>query len=140
MFGFAALYFHIETPLCYASDIMANLWIGLGSISGLIAVATGAFGAHGLADKLTPKALSVWQTAAQYQMTHALALLAVGLYPAAAASAVPGWAFTAGTVLFSGSLYMLALTDIKILGAITPFGGVGFLIGWGALAWTAFKA
>lgn len=119
---------------------MANLWIALGSVSGFIAVATGAFGAHGLADRLTPRALAIWQTAAQYQMVHALALLAVGLYPPAAASSVPGWAFTLGTLLFSGSLYVLALTDIKLLGAVTPFGGVAFLVGWGALAWTAVRA
>lgn len=119
--------------------MMPNLWIGVGSVSGLVAVATGAFGAHGLADRLSPKALAIWQTAAQYQMYHALALLAVGLVPAAAASPVSGWAFSVGTVLFSGSLYALALTDIKVLGAITPLGGVGFMVGWAALAWAAFK-
>ncbi len=117
-------------------------WIQIGAVSAFISVATGAFGAHGLAEKLTPKALAVWHTAAQYQMYHALALIGVGLWAAQNpnfSAGIPGWAFTIGTVLFSFSLYALALTDIKILGAITPLGGLGFLLGWASFAFLAAR-
>ena len=112
-------------------------WLVLGSISGLLAVAAGAFGAHGLKGRLSPDLLEVFETAARYQMVHALALLAVGLLERRAPSrraCLAGGSFAAGTVLFSGSLYALALTGIRRFGAITPFGGVAFLIGWAALA------
>jgi uncharacterized membrane protein YgdD (TMEM256/DUF423 family) len=118
-------------------------WVALGAFSAMIGVAMGAFGAHALSERLGAKALSVYHTGAQYQMYHALALIAFGLWAAAhpAASArAPGWAFALGTVLFSGSLYALALTDARWLGAITPFGGLLFLIGWGAFAWQAWSA
>jgi uncharacterized membrane protein YgdD (TMEM256/DUF423 family) len=113
-------------------------WLRIGAISGGLAVAAGAFGAHALRDKLEPRMMEIFQTAVHYQMSHALALVAVGLLAIAArtgmAAEVAGWAFLAGTVLFSGSLYALALSGIRALGAITPFGGVGFLVGWLALA------
>lgn len=119
----------------------ARHWIMIGAISGFISVAMGAFGAHALAGKLSERALEIYQTAAQYQIFHALALLALGVLCAQSQnlsshpySQFTGWAFTAGTLLFSGSLYALALTDIKILGAITPLGGVSFLAGWVFLA------
>ncbi|HEY9506184.1 MAG TPA: DUF423 domain-containing protein [Gemmatimonadales bacterium] len=115
---------------------MDRLFFALGSVSALVAVAAGAFGAHGLRARLTPDLLAVFETGARYQMYHALALLAVGWaltrwpgpWPVRA-----GWLFVAGTVLFSGSLYVLALTGARWLGAITPLGGVAFLAGWTCL-------
>lgn len=104
------------------------LW---GSMNALLAVALGAFGAHGLKHIATESALQTWNTAAQYHFYHALALLVIGIlvkdYPRAIIS---GRLMLAGIVLFSGSLYALALSQIKILGAITPLGGVCFLLGW----------
>lgn len=118
-------------------------WIALGSVFGFLAVAMGAFGAHALAGRLSERGAAVYATGAQYQLAHALALLAFGLWstqaPAQAGAAV-GWCFTGGILLFSGSLYALAFTDIRALGAITPFGGVLFLIGWAILAWNAARA
>jgi uncharacterized membrane protein YgdD (TMEM256/DUF423 family) len=114
-----------------------------GSISALIAVAAGAFGAHALRARLAPDLLAVFETAARYQMYHALALLII----AVAAARWPdfsvrfaGRLFIAGTVLFSGSLYALALTGTRWLGAITPVGGVLFLAGWAALGYAALHA
>lgn len=122
---------------------MSQLWIVVGALSAFVSVACGAFGAHGLKDRLTPYALSIWNTAAQYQMYHALALIVFGVWVKGAASqsqaSASAWAFAVGTVLFSGSLYALALTDIKWLGAITPLGGLLFLFGWGSFAWIVFK-
>jgi uncharacterized membrane protein YgdD (TMEM256/DUF423 family) len=112
---------------------MDRLFFTLGSLSALIAVAAGAFGAHGLRGRLTPELLTVFETAARYQMYHALALLAVAWaatrWPGALVSWA-GWLFVAGTLIFSGSLYALALTGARWLGAITPLGGVAFLAGW----------
>jgi uncharacterized membrane protein YgdD (TMEM256/DUF423 family) len=116
----------------------ATVWAIVGAASGFVGVVMGAFGAHALAGRLEGKSLAVYQTAAQYQMYHALALVAVGL-AVPAANGLPGWAFTVGTVLFSGSLYLLALTDVKWLGAITPLGGLGFLIGWASLGWALWR-
>src|SRR4051812_31164264 len=112
---------------------MARLWIVLGSVSGFIAVAAGAFGAHRLPGRLTPEMLAVFETGARYQIYHALALLVVGLLAARApsiATSASGWLFAAGTVLFSGSLYALALTDVRAWGGVTPLGGAAFLLGW----------
>lgn len=113
-------------------------WLRIGAILGGLAVAGGAFAAHGLEKTLDERGLALFETAARYQMYHALALVAVGLLATRAGAVraldVAGWSFLVGIVLFSGSLYALALTRIKWLGAITPFGGVLFLVGWGALA------
>jgi len=102
----------------------------------LIAVALGAFGAHGLESRVEPRDLEIWETAVRYQMWHALALLILaGLHtrwPGGAATTA-GWAWIAGILIFSGSLYALVGTGIRGLGAITPIGGLAFLIGWGAL-------
>ena len=106
-----------------------------GALNGAIAVAAGAFGAHALKERLEPRALEIFATAARYQMYHALAMVLCALLVARTA----GWIFQLGIVLFSGSLYALALTDVKLLGAITPLGGLGFLAGWGYLAWSAWK-
>jgi uncharacterized membrane protein YgdD (TMEM256/DUF423 family) len=120
---------------------MNTPWIWLGAASGFVGVAMGAFGAHGLAERFDAKALAVFHTAAQYQMYHALALVAFGVWSERHAELIqaPGWAFALGTLIFSGSLYLLALTGVKWLGAITPIGGVFFLVGWGLIAWTALK-
>ena len=115
-----------------------KLFMISGALSGFLAVAAGAFGAHALRQQLAPEQLGVFETAARYEMYHALALLAVawaaGQRPSAAIH-ISGWLFVAGTVLFCGSLYALSLTGIRWLGAITPVGGLAFLIGWLSLAW-----
>jgi uncharacterized membrane protein YgdD (TMEM256/DUF423 family) len=121
---------------------MERLFLAAGAISGAVAVAAGAFGAHALRARLPADLLAVWQTGAQYQLAHALALLAAGLLAGrsqGAATAAAGWLFLAGTVLFSGSLYALALSGLRGLGAVTPLGGVAFLGGWAALAWAALS-
>lgn len=115
---------------------MDRVFFALGSTSALIAVAAGAFGAHGLRTRLAPDLLAVFETGARYQMYHALALLGCawavtrwpGPWPARA-----GWLFIVGTIVFSGSLYALALSGVRWLGAITPLGGVAFLAGWACL-------
>jgi uncharacterized membrane protein YgdD (TMEM256/DUF423 family) len=115
-------------------------FVVLGALSGLISVAAGAFGAHALRARLDPAALAVFETGARYQMYHALGLLGVAWvvsrWPGPWAGRA-GWLFVAGTVLFSGSLYVLALSGIRWLGAITPLGGVAFLLGWLCLALAA---
>ena len=122
---------------------MERVFAVLGALSGLLSVAAGAFGAHGLRARLSPDLLAVFEVGARYQMMHALALLAVAWactrWPSRPVRAA-GWLFVAGTVLFSGSLYALALTGTRGLGAITPFGGALFLAGWAALAWGAWRA
>lgn len=121
---------------------MERTFFGLGAVSGFLAVAAGAFGAHALKARLTPDLLAIFETGARYQLIHALALglvaWAASRWPVTA-PVVAGWALVAGTVLFSGSLYVLALTGQRWLGAITPLGGVAFLVGWGALAWAAWR-
>jgi uncharacterized membrane protein YgdD (TMEM256/DUF423 family) len=113
-----------------------------GSISAFIAVAAGAFGAHALRARLAPDLLAVFETGSRYQMYHALALFVVALaaarWPLSPVRAA-GWLFIAGTLLFSGSLYALALTGTRALGSITPVGGLCFLAGWLALAYAAVK-
>ena len=116
---------------------MDRTFAALGAVSALAAVAAGAFGAHALRAHLAPDQLAAFETGARYQMYHALALLlvawAVTRWPAPPVRAA-GWLFVAGTVLFSGSLYVLALTGARAFGAVTPAGGVCFLAGWGSLA------
>ncbi|WP_020207740.1 DUF423 domain-containing protein [Gilvimarinus chinensis] len=112
---------------------MPQLFITIAAAFGFISVALGAFAAHGLKGKLAPNLLAAFETATQYQMYHALALLAVGLlikHQPSSWLTTTGWLFVAGTVLFSGSLYGLALTGIRLLGPITPIGGACFLTGW----------
>ena len=121
---------------------MDRVFTVIGALSACVAVAAGAFGAHLLRGRLSPDLLSVFETGARYQMYHALGLLAV----AAALAREPasmlrsaGWLFVAGTVLFSGSLYVLAATGARWLGAVTPLGGLCFLAGWIALALAAWR-
>ena len=105
-----------------------------------IAVALGAFGAHALRGRLDPEMTGVWQTAVQCQAWHALALLSAGIlllhWPESRGLAAAAWLFAAGIVLFSGSLYALAFTGLRMLGIVTPIGGVAFLAGWAVFAWT----
>lgn len=114
----------------------------LGAVAALLAVAAGAFGAHALRARLGPDLLEVYETGARYQMYHALALFAaawaVGRWSAPQAIWA-GWLFVVGIVLFSGSLYVLALTGVRAFGAITPLGGLAFLAGWAALAWSVVR-
>lgn len=112
--------------------------IALGALNAAIAVAAGAFGAHGLRDRLDARALEIFETAARYQMYHALALVLCGVIATRGATTA-GWILQAGIVVFSGSLYALSLSGIKVLGAITPLGGLAFLVGWAYLAWTAWR-
>lgn len=118
-------------------------FFALGALFALVAVALGAFGAHGLRARVDPAMLAVFETAARYQMYHALGLLAVAwavaVAPGRLASAA-GWLFVAGILVFSGSLYALVLTGVRALGAITPFGGLAFIAGWGCLAAWAWQA
>ena len=121
---------------------MERTFLALGALSGCLAVAAGAFGAHGLRGRLSPELMAVFETAARYQMYHALALVVVAaiagrLY--GRGPEVAGWLFIAGTVLFSGSLYVLALGGPRWLGAVTPLGGLAFLAGWAVLAWAAWS-
>ena len=121
---------------------MDRLFLALGALSALVSVAAGAFGAHALRARLEPDLLAVFETGARYEMYHALGLVAVAWaaarWPGGVVTAA-GWLFVAGTVLFSGSLYALALTGVRALGAVTPLGGVAFLAGWAALAWAALR-
>ncbi len=116
---------------------MDRTFAALGAVLAGLAVAAGAFGAHGLRDRLAPDLLAVFETAARYQMYHALALLAVAWASArwpGGGVELAGWLFVAGIVVFSGSLYALALSGVRWLGAITPLGGLCFLAGWAVLA------
>jgi uncharacterized membrane protein YgdD (TMEM256/DUF423 family) len=110
----------------------ARLWIA--GVVGFLAVALGAFGAHGLEGRLTPERLQTWHTAVLYHLVHAPALLALALHaPAGRALRVAWGAWLGGVAVFSGSLYALALTDLRWLGAVTPVGGVLLLAGWAAV-------
>jgi uncharacterized membrane protein YgdD (TMEM256/DUF423 family) len=117
---------------------MDTTFMLIGALAGFLGVAAGAFGAHGLRGRLSPEMLAVFETAVRYQMYHVLALLltaaAMGRLGDARLLSAAGWSFIAGIVLFSGSLFGLALTGITTLGAITPLGGLAFLIGWACLA------
>ena len=119
-----------------------RVFASLGALSALLSVAAGAFGAHALRARLSAEMLGVFETAARYQMYHALALMAVAWAVSRWPGTLPqwaGWSFVAGTVLFSGSLYALALSGVRWLGAITPFGGLAFIAGWAVLAWAAVR-
>ena len=122
-----------------ANDLTVRLFGVLGSGLGLLAVALGAFGAHWLQGRLSPQDLVIFETGVRYQMYHSLALLLVVvliLRGGAGGSVMAGWAFFAGILLFSGSLYLMVFSGVRWLGAITPLGGVAFLVGWGLLAWS----
>jgi uncharacterized membrane protein YgdD (TMEM256/DUF423 family) len=119
-----------------------NTLITLAATTLFLAVAAGAFGAHGLKAILSAEMLAIWQTAVHYQMVHGLALLFIALWLPQAHSRLPhyaAWAMLAGMLLFSGSLYALALSGIRLLGAITPLGGLALLLGWALLAWAGWR-
>ena len=120
---------------------MDRLFLALGCVSAAVAVVLGAFGAHGLRARLVPDMLSTFEIGVRYQMYHALALLAVGILSPRASSptlVLAGWLFVAGTVVFSGSLYALAVTGQRWLGAVTPLGGAALIAGWLVLAWAVY--
>lgn len=112
-------------------------------MAGFLGVALGAFGAHALKARLSADDLAIFETAVRYHLVHAVALIALAALaqriPAGAAS-VAGWSFSAGILIFSGSLYLLVLTGPRWLGAVTPIGGTALLVGWAALAWGLLRA
>jgi uncharacterized membrane protein YgdD (TMEM256/DUF423 family) len=121
---------------------LERIFLALGALSAFIAVAAGAFGAHGLKTRLSPEMLAVFEVGVRYQMYHALALLACAWaytrWPGTLV-ATAGWLFVAGTLVFSGSLYVLSLTGGRGLGAVTPFGGLALLAGWLCLGAAALR-
>jgi uncharacterized membrane protein YgdD (TMEM256/DUF423 family) len=122
---------------------MARAWLVLAAFSGFLSVALGAFGAHSLKNVLDGYGKSIYEKAVTYQMFHTMGLFAVGLLQMSLKNrslSISGWSFLIGIFLFSGSLYWLALTGIKWLGAITPFGGVAFLLGWAFLGFKIIQA
>ncbi|NTX04377.1 MULTISPECIES: DUF423 domain-containing protein [Myxococcus] len=122
---------------------MMRWWLVLGAVNAFLSVAAGAFGAHALKARLPPDLLVIFETGARYHMYHALGLLAVGLLALLRPSSLlngAGWAMLVGIVLFSGSLYALALSGVRVLGAVTPLGGLGFLAGWALFAIAAWRA
>jgi len=122
---------------------MPSIFIQISALSGLLAVALGAFAAHALKNRLDEYAQGIFQTAVNYHFIHTLALLACAIlllhWPKSTALLVAACAFIIGIMLFSGSLYTLSLTGIRGLGAITPFGGVAFIVGWTALFLAAYR-
>lgn len=123
-------------------NALASASVAIAAVLGFVAVAFGAFGAHALRSRLSPEMLAIWKTANEYHFYHALALLLVGVLARHSPTVdygVPAACFLAGTLIFSGSLYVLALTGMRWLGAITPIGGLLFLAGWAWLAWIATR-
>lgn len=122
---------------------MEKTFFALASILGGLAVALGAFGAHALENRVEERLLEVFETGVRYHFYHALALIAVvvalNMWPTSNLPAIAGWLFVAGIVIFSGSLYLMTFTGIRMLGAITPIGGVAFIAGWVCLAMTALR-
>ena len=119
-----------------------RLFFTLGSVLAALAVALGAFGAHALRATLTADDLATFEVGVRYQMYHALGLFAVAWATTrweATTVGMAGWAFVVDILLFSGSLYALVLTGQRWMGAITPLGGIAFIVGWGLLAWTAVR-
>lgn len=123
---------------------MFKAFLMIAALLGGVSVAAGAFASHALKEKLAERSLEIFETAARYQMYHALALLAVALLlnrteVAPTLLTISGWAFIVGVLLFCGSLYTLSLSGIKVLGAVAPLGGLAFLVGWGCLAVAAWN-
>jgi uncharacterized membrane protein YgdD (TMEM256/DUF423 family) len=116
-----------------------NRWTAAASVLLALAVALGAFGAHGLRGRIDDYSMSVYERAVMYHFFHALGLLAVSMMPSRAGLKWVAWLLVAGIVLFSGSLYVLAITGVRTLGAITPFGGVAFIAAWIVLAISSWR-
>ena len=119
-----------------------NTWLIVAAVNGFLGVAFGAFAAHGLTGRIDAHMLQTFETGARYQMYHALAIGLAAIAGRGAAASLANssaWFFLVGIVLFSGSLYLLAVTGVRVLGIVTPFGGLSFLIGWGLLAWAATR-
>lgn len=124
---------------------MTRIFILIAAISGGLSVAAGAFASHALKEQLSERSLAIFETAARYQIYHSITLLLVALLLSReeflqTTLVAAGWAFIAGIAIFSGSLYALSLTNIKVLGAITPLGGAAFIAGWGCLAIAALTS
>ena len=123
---------------------MTRLFLGLGGLSAMLSVLIGAFGAHALRGVLTPELLEVYHTGTQYQFYHSLGLLIVALliahFPERTGFVWAGWLMVVGIVLFSGSLYALSLTGVRILGAVTPIGGLAFIAAWATVTVTVLRA
>jgi len=120
-----------------------NLWLAVAAVNGLLGVAAGAFGAHGLRSRVTPRHLEVFETAARYQMYHALALVAVAWLAQRAVgptTSAAGWCFLIGIIIFCGTLYAIPLTGSDWWGRLTPIGGLSLMMGWALLAWSALRA
>lgn len=115
-------------------------FIVIGAVAMALGVVLGAFGAHGLKARLTPDLLAVYQTGVEYHLYHALGLILVGVlavqFPHISGLKVGGWLLLAGILVFSGSLYVLAISGVRWLGAITPMGGLAFIVGWSWIAWS----
>ncbi|HEX4938872.1 MAG TPA: DUF423 domain-containing protein [Candidatus Kapabacteria bacterium] len=115
-------------------------FIVIGAVAMALGVVLGAFGAHGLKARLTPDLLAVYQTGVEYHLYHALGLILVGIlvvqFPHISGLKVGGWLLLAGILVFSGSLYVLAISGVRWLGAITPIGGLAFIVGWSWIAWS----
>ncbi|MBU1565149.1 MAG: DUF423 domain-containing protein [Proteobacteria bacterium] len=122
---------------------MERVFFIIGALSAFIGVAAGAFGAHGLKSRISPEMLSVFEVGVRYQMYHAFALIVTAWvhtkWPSLLVT-TGGWLFFAGTILFSGSLYLLSVGGMRWLGAITPLGGLAFLAGWICIAWAVWRA
>ena len=123
---------------------MSRIFLAIAAIFGGLSVGAGAFATHALRERLSERSLEIFETAARYQMYHALALLLVALLISREEVPQPilivaSWSFIIGILIFSGSLYALSLTNVKVLGAITPLGGAAFIAGWSALAIAAFS-
>lgn len=120
-----------------------KIFIILGAINAFLSVALGAFGAHGLEGKLEPKYINIWEKAVKYQMFHSTGLFIVGIllgkFPNSSLLNWSGWLMLIGIILFAGSLYVLAVTQVSVLGAITPLGGVSFLAAWALIVVAAVK-
>lgn len=116
-------------------------WIFLGALGGAMSVALGAFGAHGLASRLDPRGLELWETAARYLMYGSIALVLVGLYgqPGARRVDAAGWCLFVGSLIFSGTVAVLALGGPRWLGAVTPIGGTLLIVGFLLFAWAALR-